>query len=75
PTAIQHATFTVKGMGCASCEPEVEDAVAKLPGITSVKASCVKKNTVVSYDSTKTSIAAITSAINSTGYLVQPSKP
>ncbi|RYZ16259.1 MAG: mercuric transport protein MerTP [Chitinophagaceae bacterium] len=73
--AVCQVTLPVKGMGCASCEPEVEEAVAKLPGIRSVKASCVQKNTVVRYDSTQTSIAAITSAINSTGYTVQALKP
>jgi mercuric ion transport protein len=75
PATVRQATFTVKGMGCASCEPEVENAVAKLPGVAFVKASCVQKNTVVRYDSSRTSIAAITNAINSTGYLVQTSKP
>lgn len=58
-------------MGCASCEPEVETTVGKLSGVRSVKASCVKKNTVVLFDSTQTSAIAIRQAINSTGYTVQ----
>lgn len=67
----QQVEFRVVGMGCASCEPEVETVVGKLNGVRSVKASCVKRNTVVLFDSTQTSTAAIRAAINSTGYTVQ----
>lgn len=75
PTAVTHAVkqveFSVVGMGCASCEPEVETEVSKLQGIRFVKASCVKKNTVVTFDSSKTTVAAICQAIDRTGYTVQ----
>lgn len=72
PTAsLKEVEFAVKGMGCASCEPEVESAVGKLAGIQNVKASAVKKNTVVQFDPTKTTIEDIRNAINSTGYTVQ----
>lgn len=67
----KEVSFAVKGMGCASCEPEVETAVGKLSGIYRVKASAVQKNTVVRFDPAKTSIEAIREAINSTGYTVQ----
>jgi copper chaperone CopZ len=62
-------------MGCASCEPAVETAVGKLSGIYEVKASALKKNTVVKFDPAQTSIEAIRKAINSTGYTVQNVKP
>lgn len=74
-TPARKIEFTVKGMGCASCEPEVETAVAKLNGVQDVKASCIKKNTVVLFDPTRTSVEAIREAINSTGYTVQNVKP
>jgi mercuric ion transport protein len=73
-TPVTQVEFTVKGMGCSDCEPEVETEVGKLSGIRFVKASCVKKNTVVTFDSTKTSIQAIWEAINKTGYTVQSAK-
>ena len=72
--ATKQVQFCVKGMGCADCEPEVETAVSKLSGIHYVKASCKKKNTVVTYDSTLTNTDAIREAINSTGYTVQTIK-
>jgi mercuric ion transport protein len=70
-TPSKKVAFTVKGMSCASCEPEVETAVSKLSGIQDVKASCLKKTTVVQFDPTKTSVEAIREAINSTGYTVE----
>lgn len=69
--AVKQVEFRVEGMGCAACEPEVETAVGKLNGVRSVKASCVKKNTVILYDSTQTSTTVLRGAINSTGYTVQ----
>lgn len=59
------------GLGCADCEPEVETVVGKLSGVRSVKASCVKKNTVLLFDSSRVSADAIRQTINSTGYTVQ----
>lgn len=68
--ALKNIEFVVTGMGCADCEPAVEAEVAKLRGVRFVKASCKKKNTVVCFDSTQTSVQVITKAINSTGYTV-----
>lgn len=64
---VKH-TFIVEGMTCAGCEAHVESEVNKLDGILSAKASYEGANTVVEYDRTKTNLAAIQKAINSTGY-------
>jgi mercuric ion transport protein len=74
PTAIHQVVYSIKGMGCAECEPEVENEVKKLPGIYSVKASCIHKNAIIRFDSTKISQENIVSAINHTGYEVQGNK-
>ncbi|WP_431128240.1 mercuric transport protein MerTP [Flagellimonas flava] len=66
---VKHS-FDVEGMTCAGCEAHVESEVNKLDGILSVKASYKGANTVVEYDKTKTDLAAIQKAINSTGYKV-----
>ena len=66
---VKH-TFNVEGMTCAGCEAHVESEVNKLDGILSVKASYEGANTLVEYDKTKTDLAAIQKAINSTGYKV-----
>jgi copper chaperone CopZ len=63
-------TFKVEGMTCAGCEAHVESEVNKLDGILSVKASYENANTVVEYDKTRTDLAALRKAINSTGYKV-----
>lgn len=62
--------FDVEGMTCPGCEAHVESEVNKLDGILSVKASYEGANTVVEYDKTKTDLAAIQEAINSTGYKI-----
>jgi mercuric ion transport protein len=74
-SSLKTVEFSVKGMGCASCEPEVEAAVGRLSGIHTVKASAVQKNTMVQFDPNQTNIEAIRQAINSTGYTVQNVKP
>ena len=63
-------TVTVKGMTCGSCELHVQGALKKLPGINRAIASARKGTVVVDFDPAKCNRAAITRAINSTGYRV-----
>lgn len=67
---IQELKFNVSGMTCASCEEHVKHAVNQLPGILSVSANNVEGNAIVKFDNSKTDKAAITKAIDATGYKV-----
>jgi len=67
---IVKLVFNVEGMTCAGCEAHIESEVNKLDGILSVKAGYEGANTAVEYDKTKTDLAAIQKAINSTGYKI-----
>ncbi|MCI4442903.1 MAG: mercuric transport protein MerTP [Lentimicrobium sp.] len=67
---IQEVKFNVSGMTCASCEEHVKNEVNKLPGIVSVSASSKEGNAIVKFDNSKTDKAAITKAIDATGYKV-----
>jgi copper chaperone CopZ len=67
---LQKVEFTIKGMTCTGCEHHVKSEVNKLDGIIEVSVSYEKGNAIVKFDKTKTSIEAITAAINSTGYKV-----
>ena len=67
---IVKEVFVVEGMTCAGCEAPVENEVNKLEGILSVKASYENANTIVEYGKTKVDRAAVSTAINSTGYKV-----
>lgn len=65
---IQTAAFKIDGMSCQGCEEEVKHEVNKLQGIIKTDVSYENKNAVIQFDNSKTNIAEIEKAINSTGY-------
>jgi copper chaperone CopZ len=71
---IQSAEFKISGMTCEGCTEEVKHEVNKLQGILKSEASYQKANAIVQFDNSKTNIAEITRAINSTGYKVTQTK-
>jgi len=62
--------LNVEGMTCESCENGIQNSLAKLPGVVSVKASHTAKTTTVDFDDTKISGAAIEKAIIESGYKI-----
>ena len=75
-TAVANKTITlaVEGMTCTGCENTVQEAVTKIPGVSSIKASYLDSTAVISFDSTKTSVAAIGDAITEAGYVFKGEK-
>ncbi|WP_424494100.1 mercuric transport protein MerTP [Salinimicrobium sp. GXAS 041] len=67
---IQTTEFLVSGMTCAGCEGLVKSEVNKLDGIVSCKVSYEDGNTVVEFDTTRTNIEEVKTAIERTGYKV-----
>ena len=65
---IKKVEIQIEGMTCDACQNHVDFTVNELNGIVSVKTSYEKKNTVIVFDTTQTSIVEINQAINSTGY-------
>lgn len=65
---IKKVEIQIEGMTCDACQNHVDFAVNELNGILSVKTSYEKKNTIIEFDTTQTSIVEINQAINSTGY-------
>ena len=61
-------TLAVSGMTCTGCENTVTEAVTKVEGVSSIKASFADSTAVVSFDPSKTSIDAIGAAITEAGY-------
>ncbi|MFC2116000.1 cation transporter [Bacteroidota bacterium] len=64
----------VKGMTCEGCEKTVVTSIRKLEGIQEARASFTAEETIVKFDSTKTSIEAISQAIADAGYKVEGEK-
>jgi len=64
----------VTGMTCEGCENTVVTSIRKLDGIHEAKASHSAEETIVRFDSTKTSVEAISQAIADAGYKVEGEK-
>lgn len=76
--AEQTIMLNVKGMSCASCPYQVQSALKRVDGVISATASLEKHNAVVTYDDSKTDVAALTKATADAGFpstLVEPEKP
>ena len=67
---IRTVEFKVSGMTCTGCEEHINHEVNKLDGIVKTLASYESESAIVEFDQSKTSIAEIETAINSTGYTV-----
>ncbi len=67
---IRTVELKIKGMSCAACEEEVKHEVYKLPGIVHAEVYYGKKNAIITFDSSKTNMNAIETAVNATGYKV-----
>ena len=67
---IQTVELNIKGMSCEVCEEEVNHEVNKLPGIIQSTVSYKKKNAIIKFDDSKTTMKNITDAVELTGYTV-----
>jgi mercuric ion binding protein len=67
--ANKTVVLAVEGMTCTGCENTVQESVTKIAGVTEIKASHLDSTAVVTFDSTKTNLAAIGDAINEAGYV------
>ncbi len=66
--ADKTVTLAIEGMTCTGCENTIQEAVTKIDGVKSIKASHLDSTAVVSFDASKTSVAAIGEAITEAGY-------
>lgn len=64
----EQACYEVQGMTCATCGITLRSAVKKVKGVQDVKAFVEKKNAIVQFDSSQTSVSAIKKAIDGVGY-------
>ncbi|HKA40819.1 MAG TPA: mercury resistance system periplasmic binding protein MerP [Burkholderiales bacterium] len=69
--ANKTVTLDVPGMYCEMCPITVKKALSHVSGVSNVSASYERKEAVVTFDDTKTSVEALTKATANAGY---PSK-
>ena len=66
--AIQTVMLSVPGMTCAACPITVKMALSKVDGVQEVNVSYKKLEADVTFDDTRTTIEALTKAVENAGY-------
>ena len=66
--AGRRVTLQVDNMYCASCPYIVRQSLAAVPGVTDVSVSFRDKTAMVTFDDTRTNVAALTDATLAMGY-------
>lgn len=66
--ASKTVTLSVPGMTCAACPITIKKALTDVDGVTDAEVSFDKKEAVVTFDDTKTSVSALIEATANTGY-------
>jgi periplasmic mercuric ion binding protein len=67
-------TLNVSGMTCEACPVTVKRALQKVPAVSKIDVQYEKKQVVVTFDDTKTSVDALVKATTNAGYPSQPEK-
>lgn len=71
--AIEHKSFKVQGMHCASCAILINKNIGKLPGVSEVSANYGSERIALSFDPEKTPLAKIEEILKKLGYtLIMP---
>ncbi len=66
--APQQVTLSVPTMDCATCPVTIKAALLKVPGVSRAVVSYAHRNAKVTFDDTKTDLAALTQATDQAGY-------
>ncbi|MDE2599904.1 MAG: mercury resistance system periplasmic binding protein MerP [Rhodocyclaceae bacterium] len=66
--ATQKAVLNVPTMDCETCPLTIKAALLKVPGVSSARVSYKKREAIVEYDDTRTSLAELKKATADVGY-------
>lgn len=66
--APRQVTLTVPTMDCATCPITIKAALLKVPGVTRAQVSYARRRAQVTFDDTRTDVAALTRATDNAGY-------
>jgi mercuric ion binding protein len=64
----QTVLLNVPTMDCATCPITIKAALTKVPGVSKVKVSYEKREAIIVYDDTKTTVADLKQATEDVGY-------
>ncbi|PSB66542.1 copper-translocating P-type ATPase, partial [Chroococcidiopsis cubana CCALA 043] len=65
---MENASLKLRGMSCASCANNIEDAIRSVPGVSECSVNFGAEQATVTYDPNKTGVAAIQDAVDAAGY-------
>jgi len=68
-------TLKLRGMSCAACASNIEQAIGSVPGVQSCAVNFATEQATVTYDPHQTNIPAIQSAVDAAGYRALPMDP
>ena len=66
--AIKTVTLAVPSMDCPVCPITVKKALTQVPGVSHASVNFDKRQAVVTFDDTKTSVGALTLSTKNAGY-------
>lgn len=66
--APKTVTLAIPTMDCPVCPITVKKALSNVPGVSQTDVNFKKRQAVVTYDDTKTSVAALTESTKNAGY-------
>lgn len=69
---MENITLKLRGMSCASCANNVEDAIRSVLGVEACSVNFGAEQATVTYDSDKTDVATLQSAVDAAGYSALP---
>lgn len=69
---MENTTLKLRGMSCASCAGNIEEAIRSVPGVEACNVNFGAEQASVSYDPSQTDVAAIQDAVDAAGYSALP---
>ncbi len=69
---MEQTTLRLRGMSCASCANNIEQAIRSVPGVEACNVNFGAEQAAVTYNPSHTNVAAIQTAVDDAGYSAQP---
>jgi P-type Cu+ transporter len=69
---MDNTTFKLRGMSCASCANNIEDAILSVPGVAACHVNFGAEQASVTYNPQETNVTLIQDAVDAAGYRAQP---
>jgi Cu+-exporting ATPase len=69
---MENTTLKLRGMSCASCAGNIEEAIRSVPGVEACNVNFGAEQASVTYNPRQTDVAAIQEAVDAAGYSALP---